>query len=204
MNNNKNRLRAWLSRGRLIALIAAGSLLSGCASMYVDTALKDVQVSEYKAPAKLAPVQLSFEFQTKGAPNARATDFLKAQVAEQVNASGLFSAIDGVGGGQLSVVLNNVPLTDNAAAQGFVTGLTFGLAGSAVTDGYICTITYLPASQNDAISKTTRHAIHTTLGNASPPAGVTKAKNGEDAVRTMTRQIVGNALKDLSQDPKFN
>jgi len=158
-----------------------------------------------KKVAQPKPVQLVFEFQTKGAPNARATDLLKEAVIKQVKESGLFSSIEAAPTeAMLNITLNNVPLTEDAASKGFVTGLTFGLAGSAVTDGYICTVTYLPAGQAKPIVKTAKHAIHTTLGNANPPAGAQKSTNVEEAVRTMAQEVLSNALKDLSFDESFN
>lgn len=191
----------------LSACVMAGAgLLSGCASVYVDTATKAVPVAEMKKVAQPKPVRLVFEFQSKGAPNARATDFLKETVTEQVKTSGLFSAIDSTSPDDaiLNVTLNNVPLTEDAASKGFVTGLTFGLAGSAVTDGYICTVTYLPPGKTQPVTKTARHAIHTVLGNASAPAGAVKSEGLDVAVRTMAREVLSNALRDLSYDPAFN
>lgn len=186
-------------------LILAAAVLTGCSTMYVDNGLKDVSTAEYKHPSSAQPAQLLFTFQSKGAPNARATSFLKDQVLETVKASNLFSSVstDPVpGGALLSVVINNVPVTDNAYSKGFATGLTFGLAGNVVTDGYVCTVDY---SKDGAakIEKSTRHAIHTTIGAKGAPANATKAKSPDEAVKTMARQIVGNALKDLSADPQF-
>ena len=106
-------------------------------------------------------------------------------------------------GALLSVVLNNVPMSDDAFSKGFVTGLTFGLAGSQVSDGYICTMKYLPAPQAAPITKTARHAIHTVIGAKEGPANGTKMESIEMAVKTMTRQIVSTALNDLSHDPAF-
>jgi hypothetical protein len=187
--------------------VAALSLLStGCATMYVDKGLKDVSQSEYMKPPEPKPVQLLFNFQTKGAANARATKFLTEEVTKTVTASGLFSTVstDPVpGGALLSITVNNVPITDNAFAKGFATGLTFGLAGSQVSDGYVCTIDYLPAAGRSQIQKKVRHAIHTTVGAKGAPENGIKAKSPTAAVQTMTRQIVGNGLKELSQDPAF-
>lgn len=171
--------------------------------MYVDNSLKDVAASEYVRPKSVQPTQLVFSFQTKGAPNAQATEFLKAQVMETTLASGLFSSVSNdpvPNGSLLSITINNVPVDDNAFAKGFATGLTFGLAGNVVTDGYVCTVDYSGAPGSAKITKTTRHAIHTTVGAKSAPANATKAKNLGEAVKTMARQIVGNALKDLSAD----
>lgn len=188
-------------------LVVGATLLSGCANMYVDTATKEVPVAELKKIVQPKPVQLVFEFQNQGAPNATATNFLKDAVFEQVKNSGLFALVEtapSTGVPMLNVTLNNVPITKDAASQGFVTGLTFGLAGSAVTDGYICTVSYLPAGQIQPIVKTAKHAIHTTIGNATPPANAQKAPSADVAVKQMTREVLSNALKDLSFDESFN
>ncbi|WP_462390866.1 hypothetical protein [Acidovorax sp. Q11] len=173
--------------------------------MYVDTATKEVADIEIKRPAAALPAALVFDFQTNGAPNAAATKFLKEQVTAQVEKSGLFQITPSAGSSTalLNITLNNVPITKDAAQQGFVTGLTFGLAGSAVTDGYICTVSYVPADGSPTLVSTARHAIHTTMGNASAPANALKSATTEDAVRTMTRQIVANALRDLSANPQL-
>src|SRR5689334_22745467 len=130
------------SRLATVAAVAfAAMLMSGCATMYVDKGLKDVASSEYMKPPEPKPVQLLFNCQTKGAANARATKFLAEDVTKIVSGSGLFSSVSTApmpGGALLSVTINNVPITDNAFSKGFATGLTFGLAGSQVTDGYIC------------------------------------------------------------------
>lgn len=186
----------------LLAMLSLG----GCATPYVDNGLKDVAKSEYTPPAAPQPVQLLFTFETKGNPNARATDFLKKDVTGVVTDSGLFSSVSPnpvAGGALLSVTLNNVPVTsENAAfAKGFATGLTLGLAGNVVTDGYVCTVEYLPPQGSTKIVKIRDHAIHTTVGAASGPPHSTKAPSLKVAVQTVTRQVVANTLKDLAADP---
>jgi len=174
--------------------------------MYVDNGTREVPIAQYKKPVEPKPVQLLFEFQTKGTFNSRATNHLKDQVIEQVKTSGLFSVVDDkavANGALLSITLNNVPVNDDAFSKGFVTGLTFGLAGSQVSDGYVCTVTYIKPQQPDAIVKLARHAIHTTIGASAAPSNGTKAENPEAAVRTMTRQVLSTAINALSQDPNF-
>jgi hypothetical protein len=187
----------------LTALVA----LTGCANMYVDGTTREIASSSFKVPDPLHPVQMLFEFQTKGAPNARATEFLKTRVTDQVKASGLFSSVTDSpvpGGALLSITLDNVPLTDDVFVKGFVTGLTFGLAGSKVSDGYVCTVRYSNGASTQPIVKQARHAIHTTIGATSVPQNVTKAENATAAVTLMTTQILSNALNDLSYDVAFN
>lgn len=195
---------------KLLKLVASSMLaisLTGCATFYVDTATKEIPAAAYKKPASPKPVQALFEFQTKGVANAAATKFLSAQVMDQIKNSGLFSELKDTpvaDGALLSVVLNNVPLDDNAFGKGFVTGLTFGLAGSQVSDGYVLTMKYIPTAQAPAINKTARHAIHAVLGAKEAPANGVKMDSIDLAVTTMTRQIVSAGLDDLSRDPGFN
>jgi hypothetical protein len=190
----------------VIAVFCSMALLSGCASFYLDPATKDVPVAEMHHAAAPQPVRLSFEFQTRGAPNSRATEFLTPAVREQLQASGLFSTLDGgPNAAILEIKLNNIPLNDDSpAAKGFVTGFTFGLVGSQVSDGYECKLSYLPAGQSAPVVKVARHAIHTTLGNAGPPPGTIKAPDANTAVKEMTHAVVSNALRDLSRDPAFD
>lgn len=203
MNRPMRGLASW---GRLWAAVLFAAALTGCASVYVDGAVKEVPAAQYAKPAKAAPVQLFFEFQTKGVANARATELLKAKVSEQVKASGLFDTVSdqaNAGGGTLAITLNNVPLSDDAFSKGFITGLTFGLAGSQVSDGYICTAKFTPASGQGAVTKSARHAIHTTLGATATPGNAVKASGFEDAAFTMTRQALSQVLNELSNDPAF-
>ena len=53
------------------------------------------------------------------------------------------------------------------------------------------------------MTKTARHAIHTTLGAAAAPGNATKAAGMEDAALTMQRQVLSQVLNDLSKDPAF-
>jgi len=195
-----------LRLGRALTALALFALFGGCASMYVDGATKEVSAAQFKKPATARPVQVLFEFQTKGVANARATELLKARVVDQIKASGLFSTVAETpadGGALLSVTLNNVPLSDDAFSKGFVTGLTFGLAGSQVSDGYICTARYTGVAGSTPVVKLARHAIHTTMGSAAAPGNAVKADNPTAAVYTMTQQVLSNVLNDLSQDAQF-
>ena len=194
---------------RVSLVVVAGlaiALTTGCATHYVDGATKEVAASEYRKPTVLHPVQMLFEFQTRGVANAAATSHLKPQVLQKVKDSGLFSTVEEEpvkGGALLSVKLNNVPIGDDAFSKGFVTGLTFGLVGSQVSDGYVCTVTYLADGQSNPITKTARHAIHTTIGAAPSPGAARKANSIADAVTQMTSQILSTALNELSQDAAF-
>jgi hypothetical protein len=202
-------VRSSLLRTLAFVAISVGAFsTSGCATMYVDAGLQNASAADVRKPARVFDAQLLFSFRSKGTENARATDALKAQVAELVATSGLFATVGAdpsLSGAILNITLDNVPITDqsDAAAKGFATGLTLGLVGSTVTDGYVCTIDYVAPGSTSKVTKTSRHAIHTTMGAKGAPANATKARNAEDAVRTMTSQIILDGLKQLSNDPVF-
>jgi hypothetical protein len=191
----------------LRTVFVAGLLaLTGCATQYLDGAVKDVAAAEFARPAEPKAVQVVFEFQTNGTPNARATELVKPMVMDSIKSTALFSDAQDqpvAGGAVLSLKINNVALMDDAFKKGFMTGLTFGIAGSTVTDGYLCTVSYLPAGDPAPIVKTSKHAIHTAMGSSGTPPNGVKANSLDEAVRTMVRQITGVALKDLSRDSAF-
>lgn len=203
----KARLRALMVSLCLgLAFVAFGGQAAMAAS-YVDPVLKDVPAEARVTKASPQPVQILFQFQTDGAPNERATKYLKKLVIDTVTASGLFSEVTETpvaSGAVISVTINNVvkDLKD-ATAQGFVTGLTFGLKGSLVTDHYTCTVEFVGGPDAEKISRSVNHAIHTTLGIKTPPEGMVKSKNIAEAVTTMARQAVSNALNQVAADPAF-
>jgi hypothetical protein len=190
-------------------LLATLPFLSACASFYVDGNAPEIPVTQYKKPTEALNVQLVWEFQTEGVANTQATQALQARVHEQIVASGLFAKVSDkpvAGSALLAITVNNVPLTDmdDALGKGFVTGLTFGLAGTTVADGYECTLRYTSGNgSSPPLTYSGKHAIHTTFGTGSPPPGVHKASNADEAVFLMLRQVISRALNDLSQDPSF-
>lgn len=202
-------MSSWIRIGWKLTIVATLSTLGvGCTTLYVDNTLGDTPPSAYHRPSTLRPVQVLFVFKTKGTDNVRATTALRKDVMDTVQQSGLFSAIgpDPVSGGALlSITVDNVPITSQqeAVAKGFATGLTLGLAGSEVTDGYVCTIEYIPATGASKITVTEHHALHATVGAHSAPANSTRAPSMKAGVQIMLHQIVAAGLKDMSLDPAF-
>ena len=191
-----------------MAGLVAAAAMTGCVSMkpYVSDNLKEVPASEFVKPNPSHPVQLLFNFQTKGVDNARVTAALKARVADQVAASHVFDSVSDApvaGGALLIVTVNNVPLDDHEFAKGFATGLTLGLAGTLAGDGYIATARYTPPAPASLIAREVRHSIYTTIGNHAPPPNAVAAATMDEAATTMLHQAVSNLLNDVSHDPSF-
>lgn len=187
-------------------MAAAALLVSGCISprSFVDPTLGEVAGAQRVAPAAQRPVQLIFEFRTKGAANARATNFLREQITENVRGTGLFSEVSAdpvAGGALLSITIDNIP-EENAANQGFVTGLTLGAAGTTVTDFYVANARYSPGGGAELNSEK-RHALHTQIGAAEAPANMVQAETPEVGIRTVIRQLVEHLVFDLAAQPGF-
>ncbi len=158
--------------------------------------------------AKPQPVQVLFQFETKGAPNARATKMLKTQVFQIIKDSGAFSDIGETptpNGAVLSVTIDNVMdpgATGDAEAKGFVTGATFFLVGNTVKDNYICTVSYVAGPGASTITKTARHALYTQVGMTAPtPKDAVKVGAIKEALNIMVRQIVANPLNECGARP---
>jgi hypothetical protein len=190
------------------AAIAVVSMLAACGTFYVDNNVHDLAPAERVAVAQPRPVQLLFDFQTKGVSNSRARDLVKDKVTQAVQDSGLFSTVSPepqANGALLQVTINNVPLSDDAFMKGFAVGFTFGIVGTTVGDGYIVTADYIGGPNDAKISKSLRDAIYTSLGATAPtPDHATKTKSLDEALNLMVHKSVGNALNELARDPGFN
>jgi len=193
---------------RGLAVLSCAVVLTGCLSMnsYVDPALPLVTKADIAAPATTRPVQIALEFRTKGNANAAGTAELQPRVIAVAAESGLFSSVTresaGADAGLLTVVIDNVAVEgENAAAEGFGTGLTFGAVGNMVTDAYVSTITYTRGGET--VSVDVRHAIHTTIGNHSGPSGLT-AVTPQEAVHQAIDQIIWNGLDKLADRRAFD
>jgi len=192
---------------RLFALLCASLMLSGCLSpkMYIDPTLPRVAKEDLRASAAPQPIQLLYEFQTKGSPNARATERTRDKVQQTASDSGLFSAVavePQANQRRLTIVINNVPLTQDAAAKGFGTGLTFGLIGSSVSDGYECSAVLLVPGA-EPLKLEYKHAIHSTIGNAPAPMGLTAEPTVRDAVNKLVEQLTLSVLRDVSKSGRL-
>lgn len=204
--------RTWAGARRLFwtLLLLAPLFLAtadrASAAIFLNAAMSDLKPEQRVAVSHPQPVQLLFQFQTKGAPNRAATKFVHQQVIDTVKGSGLFSDVSEApvpSGAVINIVIDNIPMKD-AASKGFVTGLTFGLKGTLAEDDYVCTVDYVASPTASKITKTANHALYTQVGNvAAPPNGV-KAANMNEAALTMVRQIISHPLNDLAGDRAFN
>ena len=192
---------------RLLVVLCASLLLSGCLApkMYIDPTLPAASKADLSTSAAPQPIQLLYEFQTRGSPNARATAATKEKVFATATDSGLFSTVAAepqANQRRLTIVINNVPITQDAGAKGVGVGLTFGLVGTVVTDGYECTAT-LAVPGAEPLKFEYKHAIHTSIGNTAPPMGLTPEPSAKEAGLKMVEQLTWSILRDVSRSGRL-
>ncbi|HEY3797516.1 MAG TPA: hypothetical protein VGL58_04115 [Caulobacteraceae bacterium] len=194
----------------LALCVAAVAGAAAAADFYLDPDLGDLKPEDRVVIAHPQPVQLLFQFETKGAPNARATKAVKDKVVETVKASGLFSDVSDqpqADGAILSITIDDAVNADDmksAERQGFMTGLTFGMAASTAVDHYNCVIDFVAGPAAPKLTRTSHHDLTFQMGlSKTPPTGLVKMANATDAVNTMVRQVIATPLNDLAKDPGF-
>jgi hypothetical protein len=205
------RMSAWGLALLLAVMLAVGGGGRASAASFVDAGLPDVPADKRVVIAHPQPVQLLFQFHTKGAPNLQATKLVKQPVVDAVKASGLFSAVSedpAPNGAVLNVIIDNIVDPDDlraAEANGVKTGATLFIAGSTVRDHYVATLDYIGGPTAPKITRTASHSLLVQMGLInSAPANAVKVDGGiKGALFTMARQIVSNPLNALASDPGF-
>jgi len=168
---------------------------------YVDPTLGHLAYSDLTAASASRPVTLIVEFQTRGKRNLAATNSTYDRVSTVLRGSGLFSGVQANGSpdaDRLEIVMNNVGDIGKAVSKGIGTGLTLGLVGSMVTDGYEFTATYTVPGK-PPVTKTYQHALHTTVGNKKGPPGL-KPLSTQEAFDQVVEDLVLHLLRDLEKD----
>lgn len=206
MSSQKGPLGPLRGRQALVFLaVTLASLLGGCATRvhYLEASVKEIPSAQFRKPVAPRPAQLQFEFQTRGVLNASVTDMRRAEVVERLEASGLFSALDSrpqKGGGLLSVVVNNVPISaEDAYVRRFIGAPVKGPRDGTLVDGYVCIVRYWPPGQTTPVTVGARHALLTTVGDVAAPDSARKIDTLDTAITVMLREIVSTALYELSR-----
>lgn len=209
-------LRRWLramgagtSRAGIVLALVGSLTFTGCATHYVSGNTPERPSGGFVKPAQPHPVQVAFEFRTRGVANGRGTELLRESAIQQVHDSGLFSRIDlepSPKGGLLAISLDNVVDPDESPVmKGVITGATLLLVKNFVTDHYVCTARYVGPGGSPPLEHTVRHALHSSVGavGGSPPPGAVQAANARQAIETILKQALSQVLDALSRDPNF-
>lgn len=187
-------------KGRILIAAVAAAVLTGCISIksYVDPSFARTRYEDLVKPAQALPLWVNVEFSRQGRRIPRADSEDRGHVERVLRASGLVTPQESAANGEITIAVNNVADLGEAAAKGFGTGLTFGLAGSTVQDGYEMTVTL--ARNGQTVTKSGyRHVVISTVGNKKGPEGLAPTTPG-GAFGTVVEQMLLNALADLQND----
>ena len=180
----------------ILALLAI--TLTGCISpkTYVDPSFSKASYED------VAPVKTKYqstilvEFQRNGQHFSRADSELRGHVERTLRASGVVVPGDPSSIYSIKVVVNNIADMGEAAAKGVGTGLTFGAAGSLVTDYYEATIEFIDENGTKHVG-TYKHALHTTIGNKKAPFENVQPTTPADGFGTVVEQTLLNFIKEM-------
>jgi len=202
------RLEGSLLRNLRVILLASAvaGLVGGCLSIksYVDPQLPKVGYGDLLVRRDPRPAALTVAFHRNGEPATFGVSRAREEVRVVFQRSKLFSAVldqPTTDTDAFDVILDNVGDVGDAMAKGMKTGVTFGGAGSLVTDGYIFSATFRPAGK-EPVTKVYRHAIHSTIGNTDGPSGLTPMGISE-AFSKVVEELVLNLLLDLQKEERI-
>jgi len=171
--------------------------VAGCMSpvSYVDPAYGRVAYGDLTRPAAPHKWRLTAEYRVNGTRSPNVDAEILMHVERIVKASGVAVHTTDLAAPELKVILNNFADQGQAVMRGVATGLTLGLIGDRVTDRYEMEMV-LTAGEKVVRKSGYRHALHTTIGNASGPVGAAPMTMAA-GIGMVMEQLMLNALKDL-------
>jgi hypothetical protein len=191
-----------LKRIELLTVVFICVSVSGCLSTkaYVDLQYRRATYSEIGHVDTKYKANIDVEFQRNGKHFSNADNELRGHVESVFRATGVVVPTTEPVELKIKVIANNIADLAAARTKGFATGLTFGVAGTTVTDYYEVTIEY----QNGGMKgrSTYKHAIHTTIGNASAPIPV-EPMTVSDAFGKVVEDVILNFVKEMQQSGKL-
>lgn len=206
------RIRLSLAVFTVVAMTAFSAAPQPAHAMkfFVANALGEVKPEEKVTPLQPKPVQVIFEFQRDGKPNAKATKVVTPWAIDDLKSSGAFSdviATPTADGAVISIKFNNLVIKeelDKAKSQGFAAGLGFGLFGGVVaTDHYVVSIDYIPATGAAPIHTEVKHELYSKYGKKDVEIPGTEYKTADEAVKVLVRQALDRGVNNILSDPAF-
>ena len=193
------------ARVALFVVVVAG-LTVGCLSVksYVDPQLPKIGYGDLLPRRDLRPAILTVTFHRDDEPASLGASRARDEVRTVFERSKLFSAVTDTATGdadRFDVVLDDRGDVSDATAKGMLASITFGGAGSRVTNGYLFTVKFQKTG-SEPVTKIYRHAIHSTIGNADGPPGLVPMGISE-AFSKVVEELVLNLLLDLQKEERL-
>jgi len=193
-----NKIRVFL----FLALLSLS--LTGCISTksFVDPTFGKVKYEDLQRKKNIPTWRLVAEFKRNGSRLPAVDSELMGHVERVIRASGVAVPTSEGSAPELKVIVDNVADIGSAVGKGIGTGLTFGLAGSTVSDYYEMEIVL---TYGKYVYRKTgyKHAIHSTVGNASAPQGL-EPMTPSAAFGKVVEQLLLNALKDMEKEKQIS
>lgn len=185
-----------LSRYAVAALLFSVAL-AGCSSpkSFVDPSVAKVSYEDVKRRAEPLKLKLLVEFQRNGEHLPKVDPTLRDNTERVLRGTGVVVVANEQSVGEIKVVVNNIADMAAARAKGFGTGLTFGLAGSTVTDAYEMSISI--TANGKTVSRTgVKHSLFTIVGRGEVPAG-SESIPPNVAFERVLEQMILRALHEM-------
>ena len=165
---------------KFLSILPLSMILSACVHSYTSPEYQKYRASDLKIPTLPAVIPQ-----------------VKRNVVQTLRRTHVIEPSDNAEH-TFKISANNVADLGDAVRKGFGTGLTFGLAGNTVQDNYEVSCSYL--DRNKVLhTENYQHAIASTVGNASPPAGMLAHPNLNAAFSSVMDDVVINCLGDLQK-----
>ena len=179
---------------KLLLTVGLAIGLTGCISVksYPDQKYSDLSFTNVTIPANTS-FNVTTEFQMNGKSKSAGKKQLDKVVEKVFAKAGIANVPEGA---QLSILCNNIGDVGDAVAKGFGTGLTLGLAGSTVSDGYEFTFAMTDASGTQ--TKAYNHVIHSTVGNAKAPIENVEGVTPLAAFEAIFEDVLLQYLKEMN------
>jgi hypothetical protein len=189
-----------MKKKALLAVLSIAAAASGCISTksYVDPTFAHARYEDLKHPTVALALKVDVEFRRNGVHFPRGDAETRGTAERTLRGTGLITPTPSGSDGDIKVMVNNVGDVGAAVGKGVGTGLTLGLVGSTVRDGYEMTVTL--TTNGKAVEKTGyTHQLISTVGNASGPPGLTPTTPSA-AYGTIVEQMLLNAIQDFQSD----
>ena len=186
---------------RPIAVLLLTVLASGCLTSrsYVDGAFPKVAYQDVGSVRLADELELLVEFQFVGVSNLSLSNEVREKAVLVLRRTGAFGAVTSRGGpnaARLDLIVNRLDDVNAEMLKGFGTGLTLGLVGNTLTDGYEVQARYRSSLDAEPVLHRYEHAIYTTTGHESAPEGL-DPMNGDDAFERLLEEILLKLVQDL-------
>lgn len=181
------------------AVILSCLALAGCIApkSFVDPSVQKVSYEDLNKRIEPLKLTLVVEFQRNGQSFPKANPLLKDSAERVLRGTGIITPVNDQATGEVKITVNNIADVGAAAAKGFGTGLTLGLAGSTVMDAYEMTIS-ITANGKTASRSAIKHALYTAIGNTTLPPGVETVPPNV-AFERVLEQMILRALQDMQK-----